>query len=273
MGNCAVAPEPDRCVDLAGHAPGAVGRRVGGAAARRPATARRSQSARLQSGGARSAHPGPGAHPGAELPYSARRPGRGADEHSRCAADRRQPAGVGGHCRSGGGFCRAAGAQQSAGRSADCDDRTDSHQRRAHRRGRMGTGGGDHRYLCGVSRLGRTAADPAAAVVHRTPVPELDALQRQPARHGVSVGGLRHADRTTARRAQASMRGRPRLGRPPGPGACDRRHRDRGAGALFGECGQFGARLGTALPYSRRHDRLYAARPARAFAASTRAVA
>jgi len=193
LGDPAAATVADRRLDLAGHAAGTRGRRSRGAATRRFATARRSPTSRRQPRRAWPAHPGAGAHPCAELPDSARRAGRGAHEHSRCAADRRQSAGVGGHRRAGGGFRRAPGAEQSARRAADRDDRADPHQRCAHRRGRVGAGGGDHGHLCGVSRMGRPAADPAAAMVHRTPFPELDALQRQPLGHRVSVGGLRHA--------------------------------------------------------------------------------
>ena len=66
-------------------------------------------------------------------------------------------------------------ARQCAGGDSDRARPTGARRGCRHRRGRVGPGRGDHAHLRRRAYLGRPAANPAARLLHREAVPELDA--------------------------------------------------------------------------------------------------
>ncbi len=143
--------------------------------------------------GAAHRHPGAGAVAHRHDGRGDGRPRPDADDVSRRAAGRGQPAGLRGRRRHRGRYRCPAGVQQHDRRTADRAGPAHPHRRRAHRGGRMGPGGGNHRHLRGAAHLGRAPAHHPAAVVHREPVPELDAHQLGHPRHRLPVCRLPHA--------------------------------------------------------------------------------
>lgn len=102
-----------------------------------------------------------------------------------------QPAGLGGRGGHRRGLRGPTGAGQPDRRPADRSHPADPAGRRGDRGRRMGGDRGDHQRLRGREDLGRAAADRAAAMVDRTPLPELDPGECRPDRLGGRHQGSR----------------------------------------------------------------------------------
>ena len=198
---CPVAASAVDCLAGGGHvAGGALHRRV-----------RRRGDPALPDGRGRQPAGTPRGDPGARA-RSHRRCHRGHDrrvdhpvDDSRCAPAWCQPAGLRRRGRAGDRAGRQAGAEQPDRRPADRADPADPAGRRGDHRRRVGPHRGNHRQLRGDAHLGRTTTGGAAELVHREPVPELDAYRLAADRHGVPDAGLPHAAGAVARRTEAAV--------------------------------------------------------------------
>ena len=183
---------------------------------------------------------------------------RHADDVSRRAANRHQPAGIGRARGPRVGYRHEVDALQPDCRTADCVYRTDSDRRCRDRRGRLGLDRGDPDDLCNRADLGSTTVGSASFLFHRACFSELDPPDFRSAGVRVSILRLQRADRRDAERVPAPVGINPSVGQQGLCAAGERRLGTHHAGPGVGQRLGLVQGLGSSLLRARETDSVLA---------------